>query len=341
MSDHAAPASSEKPSLLSNVLAIIGLIILVVIIVWGLVHLAELSSGWFSSLFGKSTPTIQVTAPSDAVSGTAATVSWNYSTSASGSYAFLYQCQTGLQFALINTTTNTAVGIQCGTATPVTPTSSNNSSSIAVLPILTGTTSASVPISIIFTPTSGAQVQGSATMTIHPSSNQTGTATGTQTGQTSTTAPAKATTSKPVYTNAYSPSLPADLYVHIVSEYVDQYGNGTVTFNVQNIGGTTSGTYYFSAVMPTSTMTPYTSVLQAPLTPGSYISDTLHFSPAVSGNFQVSLGAHDANQSNNYASTWINAPVGYNNYNSYNYNYNSYNNSNPYNVQYQTQTYSY
>jgi hypothetical protein len=334
MSDHTASASTEKPSLLSNILAIIGLIILVIIIIWGLVHLAELSSGWFTSLFNtKSTPTIKINAPEGAVSGAPETISWSYSTTAAGSYAFLYQCQPGVQFATINATNNTATGIPCGSAVQITPT--NNS--IQMLPILSpsATSSASVPFTIMFTPTAGTAVQGSATMTIRPGSPQSTTQSSTTNTQTSV--PAKTTTTKatkPAASGYYAaPRAPADLSVHIVSQYVDQNGNGTVTFNVQNVGGTTSGTYYFSAQMPTANGTPYTSSLQAPLAPGSYISDTLHFSPAVSGTFEVSVGARDYNQSNNYASAWINAPQ--------NYNYNAYNNYNPYNVQYQPQPYTY
>src|SRR5580704_289633 len=99
MSEHTVVETTEKPSLLSNILAIIGLIILVIIIVWGLVHLAELSSGWFTSLFQKSAPTLQIQAPSDVTSGAPETVSWNYSgtASTSGMYAFLYQCQPGVE----------------------------------------------------------------------------------------------------------------------------------------------------------------------------------------------------------------------------------------------------
>src|SRR5580704_3418350 len=106
MSEHTVVETTEKPSMLSNILAIIGLIILVIIIVWGLVHLAELSSGWFSSLFEKSAPTLSINAPSDAVSGTPVAISWDYSTTATGTYAFLYQCQNGLQFAVVNATNN-------------------------------------------------------------------------------------------------------------------------------------------------------------------------------------------------------------------------------------------
>jgi len=331
MSDHTAPVPTEKPSLLSNILAIIGLIILVIIIVWGLVHLAELSSGWFSSLFHKSTPTIKIDAPADATSGAAATISWNYSAPSAGSYAFLYQCQNGVQFAIINTTNNTATGIQCGTAYNITP--SNNS--VLMLPILSASTSASVPFSIIFTPTSGTPVQGSATMTIHPSSTQTATQPN-QTNQASTTQPAKTTTTTKPATTAPVARTPADLSVRIVSKSVDQYGNGTVTFNVANIGGTTSGAYSFSAQMPTQNGAPYSSSLQAPLTPGSYIADTLHFAPATSGTFSVTVNAGDRNQANDYASEWISAPVnystnGYNQYTGPNGNY----------TQYQTYPYTY
>jgi hypothetical protein len=326
MSDHHA-AGAEKPSLLSNILAIIGLIILVIIIIWGLVHLAELSSGWLSSLFAQSGPTLKVNAPADAISGAPISITANYSTAATGTYAFLYQCQPDVQFAVINTSNNTASGIPCGTAASVTPASG----AIQMLPILSATSSASVPFSIIFTPTSGAAVQGSATIMIHPGSAETGTTatqTATQSATQTATTPAKTTTPATTVTRSYAP---ADLSVRIVAESVDQYGNGIVTFNISNVGGTTSGSYYFSAQMPTSSPAPYTSALQAPLTPGSYIVDTLRFSPAVSGTFSVSIGARDNNQTNDYASVWINAPVAPTIYTGYN----------PYNVQYQSQPYTY
>jgi len=329
MTDHAAP-SGEKASLLSNILAIIGLIILVIIIVWGLVHVAELSSGWFSSILPSSGPSIKVNAPSDAASGAPVTVSWDYTTTASGSYAFLYQCQSGFQFAVINTANNTASGIPCGAAFQITPTDQ----SIQVLPLLSGTTSASVPFSVLFVPTSGTQVEGSATMTIHPGSGIANTqpASGTQT--TTTTKPVSTVTSSP---RSYAYNGPADLSVHVISANIDQYGNGVVTFSVNNVGGSRSGSYSFTAQYPTTSYSygyggsaaPYTSSAQAPLAPGGYIVNTLRFSRATGGVFSVALSANDENQSNNYASQLMsglqtpNYGYGYN-YN-YNYNYNSYN----------------
>ncbi len=320
----------EKPSLLSNILAIIGLIILVIIIVWGLVHLAELSSGWFSSLFEKSASTIQIDAPSDAVAGAPVSVSWQYSTSATGTYAFLYQCQNGLQFALINTANNTASGIPCGAAFNVTPVSNG----IQLLPLLSGTTSASVPFTIIFTPTTGAAVEGSATITIHP---------GSSTAPSAPSQPAKTTATQSAPSTSYSARrsyAPADLAVTITAESVDQYGNGIVTFNVSNIGGSRSGSYYFSAQLPTSSPAPYTSSLQAPLAAGGYIVDTLRFTQAVSGTFSVALQANDYNQNNDYASKWVNATPSYYG-NGYNTNYNQYTGPTGNYTQYQTYPYTY
>ena len=49
---HVTTTSTTKRSTqLPNLLAIIGFLILLIIVVWGLIHLASLSSGWFSGLF--------------------------------------------------------------------------------------------------------------------------------------------------------------------------------------------------------------------------------------------------------------------------------------------------
>jgi hypothetical protein len=185
-------------------------------------------------------------------------------------------------------------------------------------------------------------------MTVHPAAGsatttstgsvKAGTATattGTNTGKTTTTT-TTGTQTTGVVQRSYAP---ADLSVRVVSQYVDQYGNGTVTFDIANIGGTRSSSYYFTAQLPTSNVAPYTSSIQASLAPGSHIADTLHFTQAESGTFTVAVHAYDRNQSNNYASQWVNAPVTYNSYN-YNSN-NSYNSGNyysqPTNYQYQSQ----
>lgn len=58
----------EKPSALSNALAVVGLILVLIIVIWGLIHLATLLSPWFASLFAsKPTPTVQIQAPTSTV----------------------------------------------------------------------------------------------------------------------------------------------------------------------------------------------------------------------------------------------------------------------------------
>lgn len=353
MSDH-APSGEEKASLLSNILAIIGLIILVIIVIWGVVHLVDLSSGWFSSLFQRSAPTLQVEAPSDATAGAPITVSWNYTASTPGNYAFLYQCKNGFQFALISTSTNTAQGMPCGAAFAITPT--NNA--ILLLPVLQGSSSVSVPLTITYTTSAGAQVQGSATVTIHPASNQAQAQQQTQPSQTTTSA-SKPAGSQPSGASAapVRAAAPADLAVQILAVGVidpvtGQFINraptspndtAAVEFNIANIGGTSTGTWYFQATLPTASGYLYTSPAQAPLSPGAHIINTLRFTQvrAGGGSFSVLVNPNDyvreSNYSNDSASVYITMSSYYGN--GYNGGYYSTNTANGPTVYYQSQPY--
>lgn len=127
-------------------------------------------------------------------------------------------------------------------------------------------------------------------------------------------------TRKPDYSpnHSQSPKTPADLSVRITSVTTDEYGNGIATFDIANVGGKSSGTYYFTANLPTASGYTYSSPAQISLSPGSHIVSTLRFSNTTSGVFTVSITTPDINQSNNYASEPLNTPY----YNSYNYNNN-------------------
>lgn len=298
-------------SLLTDILTILGFAILFIIIIWGFVHLVSLIS---SSLFSKhSTPSIEVTVPAQATSGQPVTISWTYAPSAQGSYAFLYQCQSGLSFETKGATSSMA-SIPCGSAYTVG--STNNS--LTLTPLLSAASTATDTVSIVFIPSqSGSQVQGDATIAINPAAKSAPTK----------PAPKVAT---PTYT-APQYSGPADLSVRIVSSNVDASGAGVVTFDIANIGGSASGSYYFTAQLPTAQPYPYQSPLQASLAPGAHITSTLRFTDVQSGGgvFSVSIPTSDANSANNYASIQLTAP--------YNYNYNNYQPA-PYTV-YPTYTY--
>ncbi len=312
---HTVVEEKPKQDLLSNALAIAGLVILAVIVIWGVLHLVSLFSPSFSSLFS-GTPKIQVTAPASATSGTPFSINWSYLPSEKGTYAFLYQCKTDLQFTIAGVAGATNA-ISCGAAYTV-----GMLSSLTLTPALSSATSTDVALSIIFIPsaTSSKQVQGSAMVKINPVAAMRP-AQPVQSVQTTKPAPAKsATNSSGSYVKG-----PADLSVSIMSATADQYGDATVVFDIANVGGSASGVYSFSAQLPTSGYAqgydynygaqgyPYASPEQASLNPGDHVVNTLRFSQA-GGTFSVSLNVSDVNQSNNYASATLSMPYYGNNY---------------------------
>lgn len=108
--------TTKRNTRLPNILAIVGFLILLIIVVWGLIHLASLSSGWFGNLFkSKKEASISITAPNTVVSGTPTQIKWKYSTSDTGSYSFLYECGTGVEFGAPVDATHFA-RIPCGAA---------------------------------------------------------------------------------------------------------------------------------------------------------------------------------------------------------------------------------
>lgn len=317
----------RKSSLFSDILTIIGFAILFIIIIWGLIHLIELISSSFSP--SKPAPTIQVTAPTQATSGQPVTISWSYSPTTGGSYAFLYECGNGLTFNA-QTSTSGKGSIPCGVA--YTTASQNNS--ITVTPILSATSSVSDTVSIVFIPSQGgSEVQGDATITVNPAAKKV----------------TKATTTSNTYTYGSAGgrhSGPADLAVTVISGNINGNGDGTVTFDIANIGGSTSGAYQFSAQLPTAQPYPYMSPIQAPLAPGAHVVSTLNFTDAAPGGglFSVSiLDGNETNSSNDYASMELsgpyNLPAGQTGYNNGYSNYSNYNQQ-PY-LQYPAPTYTY
>src|SRR3989344_1842581 len=316
------PPEDARTSLLSNILAIAGFIIVIVIVIWGLVHLANLSRDWFGSFFGTSGESIAITLPETAESGKAFDLTWKDEPTVAGSYAFLYQCANGLQFR-----TPSPVGtmneVACGAAYTI----PSDGSRLSLTPFLTGTSSLSVPLSIIFLPsTTGTQAQGSAAITViaKVSSAPSAPTTPSTNGQASYSPPVAPPTPTPVP----RPKTPADLSVRIISVVPDQYGATTVTFDIANIGGTPSGVYYFTAQLPTNSQyggAPqpyiYNSPAQASLTPGSHIVNTLRFTQVQPGGgmFSVSVdptnAVRESNESNNYATQFVNAAYMPQNYN--------------------------
>lgn len=292
-----------KASLVSNTLAIVGFIIVIVIVLWGLFHIATLGAPWLSSLFGSGSNSIKVTVPANVTSGTAFPVSWKYSTSEKGSYAFLYQCKDIVHFQTTSADGATST-IPCGAAFTVAAT--NNI--LTVTPLLSGTASTTVPLSIVFIPsaTTSAQVQGSATVAVNPQS-----APGVVV-RPATTTPVVVTPVAPMTPTKPVSAGPTDLTVQITSVIPDGSGGAIATFDIGNDGLSSTGSYTFTAQLPTADGYLYSSPLQSSLAPGDHIVNTLRFSQAVSGIFSVvvdpSRVKNELRTDNNYASSQVSMP---------------------------------
>jgi hypothetical protein len=317
MADHNPPVVEEpRASIFSNFVAIIGLIILVIVVIWGLFHLIGLSSGWFSTLFNTSTPKVTITAPAQVQSDQPFTVSWKYSTTEKGNFAFVYQCKSGLS---MKTAGN---AIPCGSAFTV-----GNQTSLTLTPSLSNVASTSVPISVAFLPnaTSSKLVQGSATVIVRASSAVAVSPVPTpKPTPTPTPTPTPSPTPNPTPTPAPTPTpkntTPADLRVQILAIGVIDPTTGAFVnraptypgdvaaaqFDIANIGGSVSRVYYFSANLPTIGGYVYNSPAQTPLTPGSHVVNTLRWSQSTTGTFTVTVTG-DSNTANNFGSATIGA----------------------------------
>jgi hypothetical protein len=117
---------------------------------------------------------------------------------------------------------------------------------------------------------------------------------------TASTTPSKTTTSKPVVhtTTTYrAPSTvnynasPANLDIVVTGAYADRTADrGTVTFNITNKGGRSSGSWAFQAILPRSVgQTSYQSGYQSSIPPGGTSQFTLSFDNAQAGNIVIAL----------------------------------------------------
>lgn len=291
-------SDSHKPGLFSGVLALLGLIILVGIVIWGVLHLATLAAPSLSSLF-PSSPTIKISAPASAQSGEAFTVRWTYTPSSRGSYAIRYECRDRLSLEVPDQG-GVVQAVPCGASYAIAPVSNT----LSITPRFTDTSTVDVPLSILFIPsaTSSKQARGEATVRVHPL----------EAARLTTTQEAPRVA--PPSTATKEATVPADLRVTITSFSTDQSGNATLTFDIANIGGSTSGGYTFTAQLPTTDSYTYSSVRQSPLGPGDHMLNTLRFSRAIAGAASVSVAYSDANAANNYASQTMSGAYGESSY---------------------------
>ncbi len=323
-------SNQQSPGLLANILAVAGFIILIVIIVWGAYHLLRLTGTGVSSLFARfrGNDTITLSVPTTPItSGKSFPLSWKYTPGENGSYALLYQCKSGFRFEATAPSGATSA-LPCGNAYTV-----GNATSVVLTPILSGNTAVDVPVSILFMPSatsSTSRPQGSATLRIAAGTTTTpvntlpptGTSNGTSGGNTNGTTGTSGSVA-PVRTG------PADLSVRIIAVGVIDPMTGAfvhraptnpnelaaVKFDIGNVGGRATGTWYFTVTLPTNPAYVYQSPAQMSLAPDGHIENILRFRPMNPGGGTVHVSVDpqnmvgESNESNNNASLWANAQM--------------------------------
>jgi|GEM_PF-4952961 len=92
-------------------------------------------------------------------------------------------------------------------------------------------------------------------------------------------------------TNYTQPKTPARIVSSVIS--ATPYGNRTIVrFNIQNVGGTTSGAWSFSVALPSSVTPVYYSQIQNALTPQSGVIYTLQFTQDQYANAPIQVTIH-------------------------------------------------
>lgn len=310
------PSKEQRASLVSNTLGIVGFIILIAVLIWGLFNLISLAKPWFKSVFPARGVAIAVSAPTGNVpSGQPVSISWTHAPKNGGTYAFLYQCQNDFQFRINGN------NLPCGAAYNI----PGGTKSVSLTPFLLSPTStgAKVPFTILYSPKTSA---GSATGT-KASGAGSAQGSGTITVVQSAAAPTPSTgAAKPAQkpSAAAKNSGHADLSVRIISVGVIHPITGNieprrpvspselvaVTFDIANIGGTRTGSWQFVAQLPTIPAHTYVSPIQAPLGPGDRIQNMLRFTPnSMGGVFSVTIDSAqqvtESNETNNTATQGI------------------------------------
>lgn len=297
-------AEPRQENLLGNILAIVGLIIVLFIGIWGLTHLVSISRDFFASFLASRSTGLIVSAPKAATAGDPILISWNYAQTAPGTYSFLYACKPGLQLSTADRKGD-QVMIPCGTPFAI----ASSTRAISVIASLTSAASSplDIPISIIYTQ-SGVAAQAFSTTVSAARAEGTATIAITRGAAAPHVAATPAAKKQEVAKTASPKSVSAaDLSVHIISADM-----GRVVFDIKNVGGSTAGAYYFTVELPTDDAYAYTSPLQHALTPGSHVVSTLTYDNLAPQGGAVTVTVDPENRvaesrsSNNTANAYVN-----------------------------------
>jgi uncharacterized membrane protein YgcG len=303
-------------SIILRVLFIIAIIVIIIILAFAVIRFVPAMFSSFASV-GKS-----VTSPfksnevlveaneTNLQDGDAFSVSWNYDTDTAGAFNLSYPCIADLKLNVIN---NDGVSrLLCNTQYPVNP---NNNVVQLETQLEEEGVFADLPIKISFVDASNRNVEatGEVVVTVSNSDTPVGTNSGTATivgepindddsnddsdsdsGSNNNTSSGSGSGSSGSSSGPfYSPTTPvvvapADLAITRISAL----GDLSVSFDVYNIGGQSTGNWYFSYVTPGEDEE--RSNLQPNLTPGSGIRYTLTLDESEDGDVLILVDSTDS-----------------------------------------------
>ncbi len=312
----------EQKSKAINIFAILGFAILLLVAVWSTIQVVKFVPKMFSG--GGIDLSSEQTSSSDEIkinlekfnvnSGDAIDVEWEFTKPSEGVISFSYECKSGFHFRLQDETV-----LPCNS--PYTIPDSGNA--ITLVPISDSNRYTDVSFAITFTSASGENIRAMESITvtnedITGSPNTLPTSSESENKNTYSTEPtnqiaspvaARTVTPTPVRyvtipTTPYSnPNGIADLKLNIISVgalnpytgvfipkgTVHTRETAAVKFEVENIGDKASGSWTYSAELPTYPHYIYASKAQQSLTPGSTATVIVTFDKQVRGYNTVSI----------------------------------------------------
>lgn len=281
-----------------DILAIIALIVVVAVALWGIIGLVRMIPEGFFSIFTSPftrDAEIVLTVDETITSGTSTTIAWEHPNREDGQYTFTYTCRDGVHFE-VPREDGTQRTIACDTPQTI-PARGISNMTLRLTPVLVGHERAEVPIILSYTDDVGDRdAQATATLTIVGGSVSEPPDDDTDTG----------TTTPPTGT----PSGPADLVIRVLEvgvldphtrlfsprHTITSSDIAAVRFEVRNAGGSRTGTWYFTAELPTKPAHQYTSPRQQGLGPGDRIEYTLSFDQLRRGSQTLTVTADAGNE---------------------------------------------
>lgn len=281
----------ERRGTIGNILALIAFAAIIAIGLWGLINAFRLLPDVFQNFFDRPPPIAELTisVPTENIrSGTPIFITWTHDIENGGFYSIAYPCRDAFELLM----TETEEVIPCGNAFPL---ESGGERSVGVTPAFTQRGQIEVPISMLYTNEDGERTAAdTGTLRVKGES----VAVNPPTTPPATTPPPVAPVGSPDLQTRVLAIGSIDTASHVFTPKTVFQAHETVTvlFEVRNVGTARSGTWLFTAYLPTDPPHTYYPPRQQALGAGDWIEYTLSFDQLTIGSQTITITADPANE---------------------------------------------